>query len=82
MASITIRNLDEQLKSRLRIQAAKHGRSMEEEARDVLRTALARVPTAAPNFLKLVQRRFAKAGPIELSIPPRDPGREPPDFDR
>jgi antitoxin FitA len=37
MASITIRNLEELLKARLRIRAATHGRSMEEEARDILR---------------------------------------------
>ena len=40
MASMTIRNLDEQLKARLRVQAAQHGRSMEDEARDILRAAL------------------------------------------
>ena len=44
MASITIRNLDDTLKSRLRIQAATHGRSMEDEARDILRSALSREP--------------------------------------
>ncbi|MDX2024261.1 MAG: plasmid stabilization protein [Deltaproteobacteria bacterium] len=82
MASITIRNLDESLKSRLRIRAAQNGRSMEEEARDVLRAALAREPKAASNLLQLVRRRFAKVGPVELSIPPRDPVREPPGFDR
>ncbi len=40
MASITIRDIDERFKARLRVQAAHHGRSMEEEARDILRTAL------------------------------------------
>ena len=40
MASITVRNLEEGLKRRLRIRAAENGRSMEEEARDILRTAL------------------------------------------
>ena len=37
MASITIRNLDDDVKRRLRIRAAEHGRSMEEEAREILR---------------------------------------------
>ena len=41
MASITIRNLDEETKRRLRIRAARHERSMEEEARNILRSALA-----------------------------------------
>lgn len=40
MASITIRNLDENIKSRLRVQAAQNNRSMEEEARNILRSAL------------------------------------------
>ena len=40
MASITIRNLDDPIKKRLRIRAAHHGRSMEEEARSILRAAL------------------------------------------
>ena len=37
MASITIRNLEDDLKQRLRVRAAEHGRSMEEEAREILR---------------------------------------------
>ena len=40
MASITVRNLEEGLKRRLRIRAAENGRSMEQEARDILRAAL------------------------------------------
>ncbi|MCA1968672.1 MAG: plasmid stability protein, partial [Rhizobium sp.] len=40
MASITIRNLDDGLKQRLRLRAATHGRSMEDEARDILRSTL------------------------------------------
>lgn len=39
MASITIRNLDDRLKARLHLRAAHHSRSMEDEARDILRTA-------------------------------------------
>ncbi len=37
MASITIRNLDGDIMQRLRVRAAEHGCSMEEEARDILR---------------------------------------------
>ena len=40
MASITIRNLDSTVKDRLRVRAAEHGRSMEEEARLILRQAV------------------------------------------
>ncbi len=45
MATITNRNLDDMLKSRFRIHAAVHGRSMEDDARDILRSALSREPT-------------------------------------
>jgi plasmid stability protein len=48
MASITIRNLDDDIKQRLRVRAAEHGRSMEEEAREILR----RVMTEAPSNLR------------------------------
>jgi antitoxin FitA len=82
MASITIRNLDESLKRRLRIRAARHGRSMEEEARDVLRLALAKENRVPTNFVEIVRRRFAKVGPIDLPIPKREPMRDPPDFRR
>jgi len=40
MASMTIRDIDDSLKARLRLRAAKHGRTMEDEARDILRAAL------------------------------------------
>lgn len=41
MSTLTIRNLDDGIKNRLRVAAALHGRSMEEEARVILRQALA-----------------------------------------
>ena len=44
MASITIRNLDDGLKRRLRVRAAENGRSMEEEARDILRRTVGEAP--------------------------------------
>ena len=46
MATLTIRNLDERTKTQLRIQAARHGRSMEEEARTILRSAIEAHPPA------------------------------------
>ena len=39
MTSLTVRKLDERLKKRLRVRAAKHGRSMEDEVRAILRGA-------------------------------------------
>jgi plasmid stability protein len=81
VASITIRNLDEPLKARLRVQAAMHGRSMENEARDILRTALNREPTPPANLAVVIRARFAPPGGVELPEAPREPMREPPNFD-
>jgi len=50
MASITIRNLDEALKRSLKIRAAEHGRSMEEEARDILRQSISCPAPARPSI--------------------------------
>ncbi|MCZ0927979.1 plasmid stabilization protein [Halomonas janggokensis] len=76
MASITIRNLDEQLKSQLRIEAAMHGRSMEEEVRIILRSALNQ--PQAKGLGTRIRERFADAGGIELEVPPRsDKPRDP-----
>ncbi len=80
MASITIRNLDEPLKARLRIQAAMHGRSMEDEARDILRTALNHQPVPPGNLAAAIRARFAPLGGVELPEVPREPMRGPPDL--
>jgi plasmid stability protein len=80
MASITIRNLDDNLKARLRLRAARHGRSMEEEARDVLRTVLATEDAPPTNMVDAIRKRFAKVGPVNLVVAPREPVREPPDL--
>ena len=80
MASITIRNLDDDVKTRLRIRAAGHGRSMEEEARLILREAVDR--KAGPeNLVTAIRARFAPFGGVELEIPPRETMREPPRFE-
>ena len=77
MASITIRNLDDNIKQRLRVQATEHGRSMEEEARAILRAALAE-PAPPANLACAIRARFAPLGGVELDIPPREPMRDPP----
>ena len=80
MASITIRNLDDDVKTRLRIRAAGHGRSMEEEARLILREAVDR--KASPeNLATAIRARFAPFGGVELEMPPRETMREPPRFE-
>jgi len=80
MASITIRNLDESVKRKLRLRAAHRNRSMEDEARDILRTALAQEPLPPGNLADAIRRRIEPLGGVELSVPPRGPMREPPDF--
>jgi plasmid stability protein len=69
MASLTIRNLDEDLKARLRIEAAQHGHSMEEEVRSILRRALIRQPQKGLG--NRMTERFASVGGIELDLPER-----------
>jgi plasmid stability protein len=81
MASITVRNLDAPLKARLRVQAAVHGRSMEEEAREILRSALNREPAAPGNLAAVIRARFARYGGVDLPRLPKEPIREPPTFD-
>ena len=76
MASMTIRNLDEKLKARLRVQAAKHGRSMEDEARDILRAALS-TASFRTSLVKSIRRRIQPLGGIDLQIAPRESMREP-----
>ena len=73
MATLTIRNLDESTKTQLRIQAARHGRSMEEEARTILRTAIeARQPVAGGKGLGTrIHEHFAKLGGVELELSER-----------
>ncbi len=79
MASITIRNLDDEVKIRLRVRAASNGRSMEEEARVILREAVSR--EADPeNLASFIRGCFAPFGGVDVELPPREPIREPPDF--
>ena len=80
MASITIRNLDEKTKARLRVRAAQHGRSMEEEARNLLKAALRdEVVTGGSSLAESIRARFRSLGGIELRLPAREPIREPPE---
>jgi plasmid stability protein len=80
MASMTIRNIDEALKRRLRMQAAEHGRSMEEEARDILRAALSTETPRPTNIAASIRARFAPLGGIDLALESREPMREPVDL--
>ena len=81
MASITVRNLDEGLKKRLRIRAAENGHSMEQEVRDILHAALEADPEPAMGLGTAIHELFKPFGGVELEIPPREPMRELPRFD-
>ncbi len=80
MASITVRNLDEDLKRRLRIRAAEHGRSMEQEVREILRAALDEGELPVRNIGTAIHELFKPLGGVDLEISPREPMREPPRF--
>jgi len=82
MASITIRNIDDQLKARLRVRAAKHGHSMEDEARDILRAALFTQRSRARTLVEVIRARIEPLGGVELDIGPRGPMREPVTLER
>lgn len=70
MATLTIRNLDEELRASLRVRAARHGRSMEAEVREILRETLTR--RADDDELgSRVRQRFATIGGVELELPAR-----------
>lgn len=80
MSSITIRNLDDVLKRRLRLRAAEHDRSMEEEARDILRCALSEEALVTDNLADAIRRLVKPYGGFEIPPFPRGPMRDPPDF--
>lgn len=83
MASITIRNIDDELKQRLEERAAVHGRSMEAEARDIIEGALGvKQPATVPdNLYDAIRAIVEPLGGIELEPFPRQPVREPPKFE-
>ena len=75
MASITIRNLDDDVKTRLRVRAAENGRSMEEEARVILREAVGREDAPAKGLGTAIHELFKPFGGVELELPPRESAR-------
>ncbi len=114
MASITIRNLEEELKQQLRVQAAENGRSMEAEVREILRAALQETARSGypeahrfeaefgepiefesegnvirdegvplqpeRNLFAEIRAIVEPIGGVELELPARTIGREPPTF--
>ena len=78
MTSITIRNLDDDVKTRLRVRAVEHHRSMEEEARIILRDAVNNARAAPRDLARFTHKCYAPLGGVELELPTRVPMREPP----
>lgn len=70
MSTLTIRNLEPSIKDKLRLAAATHGRSMEEEVRTILRRVLAQ-PTQTEGLGQRIHARFAALGGVELELPSR-----------
>ena len=79
MPVLTIRNVSEETKRRLRIRAAKHGRSMEAELREILDRALDRAKPAE-NLGQAIRRHFGALGGVELELPERERLGDPPEF--
>jgi antitoxin FitA len=79
MSVLTVRNLDDDLKTRLRVRAAQHGRSMEAEAREILRESLTDPP--GPEMGSWIRKRFEGLGLDQLDLPPRTELPRAPDLD-
>ncbi|MCY4590095.1 MAG: plasmid stabilization protein [Alphaproteobacteria bacterium] len=81
MASITIRNLDEDVKTGIRIRAVVNGRSMEEEVRVILREVVGREDMPHWGLGTAIHEQFGRFSGVELELPPRGRMLEPSRFD-
>ena len=81
MATLSIRDLDETLERALRTRAASRNRSMEDEARQILRAALLGAPGPTGDLVSRIRARFAGLGGIDLPIARREPLRARPAID-
>ena len=87
MATLTIRNLPDEVRELLRVQAARHSRSMEAEARELITVAVTRQRQTGAELFHDINTRFAEVGGVDLELPEREAMREPrvnfdhPDYD-
>lgn len=79
MAAVSIRDLDDQVRDRLRVRAARHGRSMEAEIRAILSDAVTESNTSG-SLLTALLDRFGEIGGVELDLPPRATSARAPDL--
>jgi antitoxin FitA len=71
-----VRNLDEDVKRRLRVRAARHGRSMEAEVRAILEESV----REQDNFAGALMETFGGLGGVELEVPARTAQARPMEF--
>lgn len=81
MTSLTIRRIKPELKDRLRLRASRHGRSLEEEARQILSASLAESAGQRRSAFDVLREPFAGRGDVTLNLPDRSPPRDVPDLD-
>lgn len=81
MASITIRNIDDEVKSKLRIRAAMNNRSMEEEVRVILKDATTNPAQSERNLVEIARDAVEQYGGFDLELPVRDKLRDDDLFD-
>jgi plasmid stability protein len=72
MAAVSIRELDDSIREKLRLRAARHGRSMEAEMRAILTAAVTEEKSPQADLFTALANRLAQLGGVELDIPPRD----------
>ena len=77
VASIVIRNLHERTKRKLKIRAATNGRSMEQEAREILKSALAQTSKRNANIAERIREIFSPIGGVEMERLPREAMPDP-----
>jgi antitoxin FitA len=70
MAAVSIRDLDDSVREKLRVRAARHRRSMEAEMRAILTAAVAE-DDSRPGLISTLAERFSGLGGVELELPPR-----------
>jgi plasmid stability protein len=70
MAAVSIRNLDDDIKERLRMRAASHGRSMESEIRAILVDAVTESDERR-GMLVTLMNRIGDLGGVDLEVPAR-----------
>lgn len=79
MATLTIRDFDDELKARLRVRAAENGRSMEAEVRAILAEVLVR-PKSTEGMGSRIRQRFSDVGDVPFEPPARTERARPAEF--